>query len=260
MILAAGLGTRLRPLTDTLPKALLPVAGQPLLVWNLLLLRQHGISEVIINLHHLGHLIEEAIGDGSRFGLRITYSREGTLLGTGGGIKQVEAFFDGAPFLVLNGDTLLELDLTALLRFHLQRARHGAILATLVLREDPEAERWGLVETNDVQEVLRINGRGRKDPTERRQDAAWRRMFAGVHILDPAVLRDVPAGRASSIIEAYVTELAKGGVILGYDTRGYWSDVGTPERYEQAQRDAEAGRVQLADRAKGILSARRNSA
>ncbi len=253
MILAAGLGTRLRPLTDTLPKPLLSVAGQPLLVWNLLLLRQHGISEVIINLHHLGHLIEEAIGDGSRFGLRITYSREGTLLGTGGGIKQVEAFFDGAPFLVLNGDTLLELDLTALVRFHLQRARQGAVLATLVLREDPEAERWGLVETNGQQQVLRINGRGRKDPTEGNQAGEGRRMFAGVHVLDPAALRDVPVGRASSIIEAYVTELARGGVILGYDMKGYWSDVGTPERYEQAQRDTEAGRIKLAPRAKRIV-------
>lgn len=253
MILAAGLGTRLRPLTETLPKPLLAVAGRPVLVWNLLLLRLHGITDVIINLHHLGTLIEETIGDGSRLGLRVSYSREGTLLGTGGGIKQVEAFFESAPFLVLNGDTVLEVDLTALARFHMQRALEGPVLATLALREDPEAERWGLVEMNGRQQVLRINGRGRKEEAERDQAGGGRRMFAGVHILDPAVLREVPAGRSSSIIEAYVTELARGGVILGFDMKGYWSDVGTPERYAQVQRDVAAGLINLAVREKGIL-------
>src|SRR2546428_13391296 len=107
MILAAGLGTRLRPLSTALTKPLLPVAGRPLIVWNLLLLRRYGITEVIINLHHLGDLIEKELGDGSRFGMRLAYSRESVILGTGGGIKQAEGFFGGAPFMVLNGGTLL---------------------------------------------------------------------------------------------------------------------------------------------------------
>ena len=93
MILAAGLGTRLRPLTNTIPKPLLPVGGTPLIVWNLLLLKRHGFHQVVINLHHLGPLIEQALGDGSKFGLRIIYSREPVILGTGGGIKQVESLF-----------------------------------------------------------------------------------------------------------------------------------------------------------------------
>lgn len=244
---------RLRPLTETLPKVLLSVAGHPLLVWNLLLLRLHGITEVVINLHHLGYLIEQAIGDGSRFGLCVSYSHEPTLLGTGGGIKQVEAFFEGAPFLVLNGDTLLDLDLTALIRFHRQRAEQGRVLATLVLREDPEADRWSLVEVGRRQQVLRINGRGRAERTEGHQLDGWRRMFAGVHVLDPAVLGEIPVGQASSIVEAYVAELARGGVILGYTMKGYWSDVGTPERYAQAQRDMEAGLINLAVRARDVL-------
>ncbi|MDW7655053.1 MAG: sugar phosphate nucleotidyltransferase, partial [Nitrospiraceae bacterium] len=86
MILAAGLGTRLRPLTDTTPKPLLPVAGTPLIVWNLLLLKRHGFQDVIINLHHLGSMIEQALGDGSRYGLQIVYSYEPVILGTGGGL------------------------------------------------------------------------------------------------------------------------------------------------------------------------------
>ena len=157
MILAAGLGTRLRPLTDTTPKPLLPVAGTPMIVWNLLLLKRHGIRDVIINLHHLGTMISQALGDGSALGMRILYSHEPVILGTGGGIKQAEAHFNGEPVLILNGDTLFELDLGALRTFH--RERHAA--ATLVLRKDPEAARWGLVEVTDRGEVVRITGRGR---------------------------------------------------------------------------------------------------
>src|SRR2546426_11136495 len=105
MILAAGLGPRLRPLSNSVPKPLLPVAGRPLIVWNLLLLRRYGITEVIINLHHLGDLIEKELGDGSRFGMRLAYSRESVILGTGGGIKQGEGLFGGGPFWGLDGGT-----------------------------------------------------------------------------------------------------------------------------------------------------------
>lgn len=239
MILAAGLGTRLRPLTNSLPKALLPIAGAPLIVWNLLLLRRQGIMEVIINLHHLGHLIEQELGDGSRLGMTLAYSRESVVLGTGGGIKQAEPFFKGEPFLVLNGDTLLELDLGQLLRFHHQR---GGI-ATMVLREDPEADRWGAVEVDPQRRVVRINGRGKHE-----QAGTDKRMFAGVHVMHPQLLREVPAGRESSIIEAYVSEIGRGESVFGFDMEGYWSDIGTPERYEQAKKDVEAGLIDLARR------------
>src|SRR5574339_386662 len=156
MILAAGLGTRLRPLTNTMPKPLLPVAGTPLIVWNLLLLKRHGFREVIINLHHLGPMIEQALGNGSKYGLRIWYSQEPVILGTGGGIKQAEPYFSGEPVLILNGDTLVEIDLDELCAFHHeQRAA-----ATLVLRPDPEAARWGLVEVEQGHRIVRITGRG----------------------------------------------------------------------------------------------------
>lgn len=239
MILAAGLGTRLRPLTDHLPKPLLPVAGVPLIVWNLLLLRRHGITEVIVNLHHLGHLIEQTLGDGSRFGMRLTYSREPVILGTGGGIKQAESFFLGQPFLVINGDTLLELDLGLLVGFHRQQGG----MATMVLRADPDADRWGAVEVDRHQRVLRINGRGTQE-----KGRTGTRMFAGVHVMHPRLLQTIPAGRESSIIEAYVSEIAGGESVFGFDMEGYWSDIGTPERYEQAQKDAEGGRLNLAGR------------
>ncbi len=239
MILAAGLGIRLRPLTDALPKPLLPIAGRPLIVWNLLLLRRYGITDVIINLHHLGHLIEQALGDGSPFGMRIVYSKEPVLLGTGGGLKQAESFFGGEPCVVLNGDTLFDMNLDDLAAVHRQRCA----VATMAVRADPEPERWGAVEVDATHHVVRINGRG-KNPEGRTE----KRMFAGVHLMHPRLLADVPAGRDSSIIEAYVRAIQAGETIAGCELSGYWSDIGTPERYAQAQRDADAGLINLASR------------
>jgi NDP-sugar pyrophosphorylase family protein len=239
MILAAGLGTRLRPLTNTIPKPLLPVGGTPLIIWNLLLLKRHGFHEVVINLHHLGPMIEQALGNGSKFGLRIIYSHEPMILGTGGGIKQAEQHFSGEPVLVLNGDTLFEMDLEALWVFHRSRAAS----ATLVLREDPEAERWGLVEVGAEDRIHRITGKGASGSAP-----TIPRMFAGIHILNTRLLRDVRKGVASSIIDPYVAAIERGDPVLGYDLKGYWSDVGTAERYTQAEQDARAGLIRLADR------------
>ncbi|MBA5873341.1 MAG: NTP transferase domain-containing protein [Nitrospira sp. CR1.2] len=239
MILAAGLGTRLRPLTDTTPKPLLPVAGTPMIVWNLLLLKRHGIRDVVINLHHLGDMIQHALGDGAAFGMRLIYSYEPVIMGTGGGIKQAAPHFAGEPVLVLNGDTLFELDLGALMAFH--RAQQAA--ATLVVRQDPEAVRWGLVEVTDRAEVVRITGRGLSEPT-----VTAARMFAGIHILHPRLLRYLPVDKECSIIDAYVKGIQDGERIVGFEFDGFWSDVGTPERYAQVEQDAAAGWLSLAAR------------
>ena len=239
MILAAGLGSRLRPLTNTIPKPLLPIAGTPLIVWNLLLLKRHGFHDVIINLHHLGPMIEQALGDGSKYGLRIYYSHEPVILGTGGALKQAESNFSGEPVLVLNGDTLFELDLEALCACH-QRRRAAA---TLVVRSDVDPARWGIVEVDAEERLVRITGRGKTDAGETRP-----RMFAGIHILHPRLLRDVPKGKASSIIDAYVAAIQRGDLVTGYELTGYWSDVGTPERYAQAEHDAANGLIKLSER------------
>ena len=239
MILAAGLGTRLRPLTNTIPKPLLPIAGTPLIVWNLLLLKRHGIHDAVINLHHLGPMIEQAVGNGSKYGLKIYYSHEPVILGTGGGIKQAESHFSGEPVLIMNGDTLFELDLDALIAFH--HRNHAA--ATLVLRSDPNAARWGLVEVDRDDRIVRITGRGKTDSGPTRP-----RMFAGIHILAPRLLRDVAKGKESSIIDAYVEAIQGGEAVMGYEMTGYWSDVGTPERYAQAEHDATRGLIRLSER------------
>ena len=242
MILAAGLGTRLRPLTNTLPKPLLPVGGTPLIVWNLLLLRAYGIRQVIINLHYLGHLIQKALGDGTQWDMEITYSPESNILGTGGGIKAAVSFFENEPFLVVNGDTLIDLNLDQLIDFH--RERQG--VATLVVRDDPEAERWGVVECDQDQRILRINNQGVQKTSF--DPPVIRRMFAGVHVLDPGLLCDEPEGVSFSIIDTYTKVLKHGSSLFGFVQAGYWSDVGTVERYEQAQRDSTDGKILLASR------------
>ncbi|HJU06033.1 MAG TPA: NDP-sugar synthase [Nitrospiraceae bacterium] len=241
MILAAGFGARLRPLTNTIPKPLLPIAGTPLIVWNLLLLRRHGITDAVMNLHHLGHLIEKELGDGSQYGMHLSYSHEAVILGTGGGIKHALDYFHGEPFFVLNGDTLVDINLSLLLAFHRERTA----LATMVVREDPEADRWGAVELDKDQRVLRINGRGL---IVNAPSARAKRMFAGIHIMHPRLLRSLPPGHEASIIDAYVREIERGERICGFTMDGYWSDIGTPERYAQAQKDAESGLIHLAER------------
>ena len=237
IILAAGYATRLHPLTLTQPKPLLPVAGRPILEWNLLLLKRHGITEVIINLHHLGEQIVRALGDGARLGLRLVYSHEPTLQGTGGGIKQAAPFLKDGPFLVLNGDTLSECDLTALIGAH----RTSGALATLVVRDDPEAATWGPVTLDAHGRVLQING---NPPLAEPRTALPACMFAGIHVMEQAVLDAIPPG-PGSIIDVYGSLLRQGRPLHGYRMRGYWSDIGNPERYAQAQRDVAEGRLRL---------------
>jgi len=238
MVLAAGLGTRLQPLTESRPKPLLPIAGRPLLEWTLLLLKRHGITDVVINLHHLGEQIVQAFGDGSRLGLCVAYSHEPVLQGTGGGIKQAAPLLQDGPFLVLNGDTLSSCDLTGLIAAH----RAGVALATLALREDPEALRWGPIRVDAGSRILQINGRPPLVPPAKPLPASC--MFAGIHVLDPAILDAIPPG-PGSIIDVYQGLLAKGRSLRGWRMNGYWSDIGTVERYEQAQRDAADGWVAI---------------
>jgi len=118
MVFAAGQGLRLRPLTDRIPKALVPVAGRPMIEYPLRLLRHYGIREIIINLHHLGEQIEAYLGGGKKFGLEIIYSREPELLDTGGGLLKAKAFLDHETFIVINTDVFIDLSLAELIAFH----------------------------------------------------------------------------------------------------------------------------------------------
>ena len=244
MILAAGYGMRLRPLTERTPKPLLPVGGQPLVVWNLLLLKQHGITDALINVHYRGDQIVEALGDGSRYGMRLAYSHEPIILGTGGGIKQAQPYFENSRCLVLNGDTLSACDLTMLLKTHVA----SRALATLALRADPFASQWGAVTLTDDSRILQIKG---EPPIADYPSTAGSQpaidttgltgyMFSGAHVLEPAVMDAIPPG-PGSIIDVYIDLLRLGQPLAGYQMSGYWSDIGTPERYAAAERDVARG-------------------
>jgi NDP-sugar pyrophosphorylase family protein len=229
MVLAAGLGTRLRPLTLDRPKPLVDVAGRPLIAYNLLLLRRHGITDVIINLHHHGAALRAALGDGSRFGLRIVYSPEDPLLDTGGAIKNAAAMLADDDFLVLNGDTILDLHLDRLLAAH--RAR-GAT-ATLVLRSDPQQARYGLVEVDGHERIRRFLGK----PTEVGA-ALTPYMFAGAHVLSPRIFAYMPSLAAFSITrETYPRMLTADEPLYGFPFAGFWRVIDTVADLERAVAD-----------------------
>ena len=221
MVLAAGRGTRLAPLTDTTPKPLVPVAGRPFLEHILEFLRAGGIREVVLNLHHLGRRIEEHLGDGARFGLRVRYSWENPILDTGGGIKRAEPLLAGEPFLVLNGDSLLELRLAEVAERHRER---GAI-ATMVVRPDPDAERYGLVELDADDRVRRVSGQPPGAPGPLRPF-----MFPGLHVFEPTIFAWMDAGAAFSVTRVtYPRLLQAGAPVQGFVTSSRWVNIDTLE-------------------------------
>jgi NDP-sugar pyrophosphorylase family protein len=226
MVLAAGRGTRLAPLTHTTPKPLVPVADRPLLEHILEFLYAGGIREVVINLHHLGHRIEEQIGDGRRFGLGVRYSWEDPILDTGGGIKRAEPLLAGEPFVVQNGDSLLELPLEELVACHRE---HGAI-ATLAVRPDPDAARYGTIELDADDRVRRIVGVPAEVPGTLRPF-----MFPGLHVLEPAIFSWMEPDVAYSIMRVtYAKLLAAGERIHGFPTSARWVNIDTPESLRAA--------------------------
>jgi mannose-1-phosphate guanylyltransferase len=225
MVLAAGLGTRMRPLTLLRAKPALPVMNRPLLHWTLDLLARNGVTEVMINLHHLPWTVMEAVGDGSVFGLRVSYSREPRILGTGGGPRKVRSFFGDAPFLLVNGDMVFDFDLRGLVRRHEEaRAR-----ATLALRPNPDPRRYSSIRTGKDGRVRSLAGL----PRPRRGAPS---LFTGVHVLDPALLDRLPAGPSDTVRDLYASLVAEGETILGVRVRGKWFDIGSPSLYLASHR------------------------
>lgn len=239
MILAAGFGTRMRPLTDTLPKALVPVAGRPLIEYTLLFVKSHGVEEVVLNLHHLGHRLRDVLGDGSAYGLRITYSPEDPILDTGGGIKNAQPFLDGEPFLVLNADTILDFDLTALLAAH--RQTHA--IGTLLLRPNPDEEQYGLIETDQRGVIRRIRG----EPSEIEiNEPLSRFMFTGCQVLAPSIFEAMPTDRAFSTTHELYPQLIRAGETLQSVVHaGPWIVIDDAEGIARATKAIVSGHLRL---------------
>ena len=224
MVLAAGLGLRMRPLTLLRAKPVLPVLNRPLLEWTIEKLARAGVREVVVNLHHLPETVESALGSGRRFGLRVRYSREATILGTGGGPRAVRELLGDEPVLLVNGDVLFDFDLRRLLAAH----RAGGARATLALRQNPRPYAYSPVVSDRKGRILSIAGR----PGEARGTVA---MFASVHVMDPALLDRLPEGASDSVLDLYIPMLAEGALPAGPAHRGAWYDFGRPSLYRDAQ-------------------------
>jgi NDP-sugar pyrophosphorylase family protein len=245
MILAAGLGTRLRPLTDDRPKALVEVAGHTLLEITIRRLQQFGIREVIVNLHHFADMVVEYLKKHDNFGMRIEISREDVLLDTGGGLKKAAWFFleDGhsdEPFLLHNVDVLSTIDFRRMAEFHQQN--HA--LATLAVQER-ETSRYLLFDESN-QLCGRRAGRDQKPEVVRPSKDTRPLAFSGVHVISPRLLTKMTEDGVFSIITSYLRMAGEGDKILAFRSdEFYWRDLGKPENISQAARDLKQNILQL---------------
>jgi MurNAc alpha-1-phosphate uridylyltransferase len=214
MILAAGRGERLRPLTDAVPKAMVAAGGKPLVAWHLERLAAAGYREAVINVSHLAERIVESLGDGARYGLRIAYSREAEPLETAGGIAHARALLGEAPFLLVNADIYCEFDFAALRRVSL-----GAKLAHLVLVPNPAHRSGG---DFSLEEGLVGNG------------GAPRYTYAGIAVMSPALVGEVAAGEKAPLAPL-LRAAAERRLVSGELYRGVWQDVGTRERLAELE-------------------------
>jgi NDP-sugar pyrophosphorylase family protein len=239
MILAAGLGTRLRPLTDDRPKALVEVAGRTLLEVTLSRLRAFGVREVIVNVHHFADMVVDYLKKNDNFGMRVEVSREEELLDTGGGLKKAAAFFleDSGrldePCILHNVDVISTIDLERMVQFHTE---HQA-LATLAVQER-ETSRYLLFDEH-LQLCGRLSGHDQQAEFVRSSHLLAQALaFSGIHVISPRFLAMMTEEGAFSIIASYLRLAAEGEKILSFRAdEYYWRDLGRPENVAQAEQD-----------------------
>ena len=245
MILAAGLGTRLRPLTDDRPKALVEVAGRTLLEITLRRFASFGISEVIVNVHHFADMVAEYLHRNNNFGMRVEISREDILLDTGGGLKKAAWFFleEGhahESFLLHNVDVLSTIDLCRMAAFHQQ----NQALATLAA-QNRETSRYLLFDEQRQLCGRQAGHAGKREivrPSREMQPLA----FSGVHVISPRLLSMMVEDGVFSIINSYLRLAGEGEKILAFPAdEFYWRDLGRPENVAQAERDVNQQVLQL---------------
>lgn len=226
MLLCAGYGTRLGALSDECPKPMLPVCDVPIVRYGIANLVAHGITDIVINLHHRGDVFERELGDGRAFGANLSYSHEATILGTGGGLKQALPLLDpqgtDEPFISCNGKLIFDVDFTALRAQFEQAERTHDSLGMMVVQAAPDAEAWGAVQVDtagDTPRVENILGAGGH-------------MFCGVHITRPSVVARLPAGEACMVRQGYLPWLQGGAHVAAYVHQGgYFAEHSTPARY-----------------------------
>lgn len=228
MILCAGLGTRLGALGEVRPKPMFPVCDHPIVAYGIANLVGHGVTDIVINTHHLPEVIRKELGDGRRYGAKIRYIHEEVILGTGGGLKHALPLLDpdgtDEPFLSLNGKLIFDLDVTALLAsFREALAKTPELLSMMVVRKVPDAKAWGPVEVAHDERGPRV--------ANILEDGAH--MFCGVHVARPSVIARLPEGEACVLRQGYLPWLRAGARVAAFEAPEdvTFAEHSTPERY-----------------------------
>jgi NDP-sugar pyrophosphorylase family protein len=234
MVFAAGEGTRLRPLTLSRPKPMLDIGGKPLLEHTFLWLKRYGITQIAVNLHYKGDFVQNYFSDGKRWGLDITYSRENEILGTAGGLKKMEPYFDGT-LVVAYGDVLTDVDLARLVSFHTTNVRKlRTPCVTALLYEVANPTECGIVELGPDGRILRIVEKPKAN------EVFSNLANAGILVFEPEILGGIPVGIFSDLAADVIPGLiAKGIPVFGVPLAPgeYLVDIGSPERYQSACRE-----------------------
>ena len=236
VVMAGGEGTRLRPMTASMPKPLLPIVNKPIMEHVLRLLKRHGITETVVTVQFLASLVRNYFGDGEDLGMVLHYATEDTPLGTAGSVKNAEDLLNDGTFLVISGDALTDFDLTDLVKFHHDK---GA-LVTVCLTRVPDPLDFGITIVDDDGKVQRFL----EKPT-------WGQVFSdtvntGIYVMEPEVFEHVAGGESVDWSGHVFPRLLELGLpIFGYIAEGYWEDVGTHESYFRAQADVLSGRVEV---------------
>jgi len=235
LFLAGGMGTRLRPLTNELPKPMVPIMNKPLLERSMENLKDCGIDDIVISTCYKSKYIQDYFGDGSKFGLKIEYICEDIPLGTGGAIKKTEQLYNDT-FLVFNADIICNMDYKDLIRFHKSKAASVTIAVTRV--DNPSA--YGVIEYDKNNYAISF--------TEKPKANAIKSHYinAGVYVIEPEVLKGIPGNRPISVErETFPSLLQNGKKIAVYKNNSYWMDIGTPEKYLQTHKDIMSGTCRI---------------
>ena len=233
MILAAGVGSRLDPLTRNVPKPLVPIINRPVMEYLVLLLKQHGFHDIMVNVHYLGDVIVDHFGDGSKWGVNIHWSREDELWGDAGSVKRVQEFFQNETFLVIGGDDLTDMDLTAVVQTHKQKQATATLALSLV--DDPSE--YGIVQLDDNSRITRFLEKPKGEVFSKTANT-------GVYVFEPSVFELIPAHTFFLFgKQLFPLLMEKELPMYGHVTQAYWKDVGNVKVYKQTQRDVLEGQV-----------------
>ena len=236
MILAAGFGTRLRPLTDKVPKPMVPILNRPILEHTIHLLRTHGIHDIVVNLHHLPEMIKAHFGDGKDFGVQLHWSHEPEILGTAGGIKKAQQWLDSGSFLVINSDVVMDIDLSKVISFHEEQ---GSAL-TLVVREGDSPEQCDPIEVDDNDRIVHMVGTSSMNLP----DDTTRVLFTGIQVMEPEIFDRIPENKFyGTTTDVFPGMLEDELPMFAYWHHDYWKDIGTIQSYLDVHKDLLDGRM-----------------